>query len=229
MEGFLGLTAMKSHGVIINTLQNTNSWYGGTCFCSNLLNPISPSEGTQETIGELHHTTSVVCSEDRIDITDAWKNIISTVSGEYEITDHVASPVRIRGPDTPIGKHICLGGSTNIKRSAIEPTTSSVQIGHVNIALVVNTTGSPIEIKPGLTFGECLLYDRNVATNPLEISTAWVAKIGKSMFTTAKEQGTFLSSAVKVGDYPELKPSLTEVEIILQHFDFSRGAFKCYL
>lgn len=41
-----------------------------------MLNPVSSSERTQETIGDLHHTIPVVCSEDKISIIKSWKNKI---------------------------------------------------------------------------------------------------------------------------------------------------------
>ncbi len=113
-------------------------------------NPVSPSEGTQDTIEEMHHTTQVVSREDRIGITNAWKNIKATVCGDHEIPDRVAAPIRIRVLDEPVGSHVFLEGSKNIKRSAIEPTISSVEEGKVTVALMVNTTGSPIKIKHGL-------------------------------------------------------------------------------
>ncbi len=44
-----------------------------------------------------------------------------------------------------------------------------------------------------------------------EFPTAWVAQIGKSTFDTNKEQDPFISSAVKVVDYPEIKTALIEL------------------
>lgn len=54
----------------------------------------------------------------------------------------VAAKIRIRVPDTPIGRRVSLEGSTNIMRLAIEPTISSVQEHQVTISLMVNTTGT---------------------------------------------------------------------------------------
>ncbi len=78
-------------------------------------NPVSPSERTQGTIEELHHTTPVVFREDRIDITKAWINIKATVCGDYEIPDRVAKPIQLHLPDAPVGSHVCLEGSLNIR------------------------------------------------------------------------------------------------------------------
>ncbi len=55
------------------------------------------------------------------------------------------------------------------------------------------------------------MYNTKVVTNPLEFSTASVTQIGNSTFDNDKKQGSFLSSAVKVVEYAELKPSLTDV------------------
>ncbi len=148
---------MKTRGMIINTLQNTVS-YGRRIISgteepvplSTVSDPVSPSEGTQETLKELHHTTLVIPRKDRKDIIKVWKNINVTVCGDYEILDRVAAPIRIRVPDAPVGGHVCLGYK-NIKRLAIEPTISSVKGGQVTVALVVNTTGSPTKIKHGLS------------------------------------------------------------------------------
>ncbi len=126
-----------------------------------MLNPVSTSERTQENIDELRHTTPMVYSEDRIDITKAWKNFKATVCGDYDIPDRVAAPFRIRVPDAPIGSHVCLEGSTNIKRLVTEPTISLVKEGQVIVTLVVNTTGSPIKIRHGLKLGtDCCMVGK---------------------------------------------------------------------
>ncbi len=43
------------------------------------------------------------------------------------------------------------------------------------------------------------------------VSNSWVGQIGISTLDTDKEQGLFLRSVVKVMDYPELKPPLTDL------------------
>ncbi len=161
--------------MIINTLHNTMS-YGRRIIpgleepvpLSTMLNHISLSERTQETIDELHHTILLVFSEDRMDITKGWKSIKATVCVNYEILDLVTDPVLIRFQDAPVGGHVYLEGSSNTERLTI----SSVREGQVTVALVVNITGNPIKIKHGLKLGDCLLYDRKVVTNPLEFPLA---------------------------------------------------------
>ncbi len=112
-----------------------------------------------------------------------------------------------------------------MKCLATEPTIFLVDEGQVTVALVVNTKGSPIKIKHGLKLEDCLLYDRKVDTNPLELPTAWVAQTRKSTFDTdIYGQGLSINSAVKVVHYSELKFSLTR----LQHVGFSQGTSRCY-
>ncbi len=82
----------------------------------------------------------------------------------------------------------------------------SVQEGQVTIALVVNTTGSPMKIKHELELEDWLFYDRKVVTNPLGFPTAWVALTRTSTLDTDKGEGLSFSSAIKVVDYPKLKP-----------------------
>ncbi len=100
----------------------------------------------------------------------------------------VSQPVRVRVPDAPIGSHVCLEAPTNIKRLVIEPTISSVQEGQVTVALMVNSTESPIKLIHGLKLRDCLSYDRKVVTNPLQFPTAWVAQT-RSTFDTDKGKG----------------------------------------
>ncbi len=73
VDGLLGLTIMKARGMIMDTLQNTKSCgrrivpaMEEPVLLSTMPNHVSPSERTQETIEELHRTTPVVSSEDRI-------------------------------------------------------------------------------------------------------------------------------------------------------------------
>ncbi len=151
---------MKTHEMMIDTLQNAVS-YGRRITpgmeepvpLSVMPNPVSPSERTQETIEELHHTTPLLSCEERIDITRARENIKATICGDYEILDRVAAPIRVRVQHAPVGNHVCLEGSPNNKLLPTEPTIFSVQEGQVTITLVVNTTGSPIKIKHWFKLG----------------------------------------------------------------------------
>ncbi len=137
---------------------------------------------------------------------------LKLLCGDCEIPDRVAAPIRVGVPHALLGSHVCLQGSKIIKRLAIEPTISSVEKGHVTVALAVNTTGSQIKIKHGPKLGDCLLSDRKVVTNPLEFPTAWVAQTWKSSFDTdIIELGSSIDLVVKVVDYPELKSSLTDL------------------
>lgn len=151
VDGMLGLTDMKTHRMIINTLQNTISYSSKIISgmdelvpLATMLNTVSSSEQTQETTNDLHHTTVGVYSEDKIDITRALKNTKVTVCGDYEVPDLVVIKVRISLPDVSILSHICLKESTSIKRLSTEPTLSTFQEGQGTVALLVNTTGSPI-------------------------------------------------------------------------------------
>ncbi len=66
--------------------------------------------------------------------------------------------------------------------------------------------------KHGLKLGNCLLHDRTVFTNPLEIPTALVAQTRKFIFDIdINGQGPSINSAVKVMNYPEVKSSLTDL------------------
>ncbi len=56
-----------------------------------------------------------------------------------------------------------------------------------------------------------MLYDWKKVTDPLEFQTVWVAQTRTSSFDTDKGQDPSFSSAVKVLDYPKLKPSLTDL------------------
>ncbi len=158
-----------------------------------------------------NHTTQVVSREERIGTTKAWKKILATVCGDYDISERVAPQFSFT---SQMSSHVCLKGSSNIVHLITEHTICSVEDGQITFALMVNTTGRPMKIKHGLNVGDCLLYDRKVVTNPLNFSTSWTAQIRKSTCDTdIIGQGPLitLSSAVKVVDYPDLKSLLTDL------------------
>ncbi|RUM27774.1 MAG: hypothetical protein DSY32_05100, partial [Aquifex sp.] len=219
-DGLLGLTAMKSHRIVIYPKQNSVMYCGKRHTAMKHPVPLatlSPviSRSTERKDGqneELQFTIPSIYAPKRpTDVTEGWKEVKATVYGDQEIPDRVAKRITIRVPDAPVGSDICLDGIGPIKRLAVESTLSTVREGHVTEALVVNTTGGPIKIQHGLLLGKCLSYDKKVVPEPLEFPTNSVSSVCKSAVDTELGQAPTLRSLVNVVDYPEMKHSLLEL------------------
>ncbi len=95
------------------------------------------------------------------------------VEGTQTISENVAQRVRVRLPDASVGSDVCIDGAPNFHRLAVEPTLSCVKDGHLSEALVLNTSGMGIILRHGVKLGHCLLYDKNIIPDPIELPTEY--------------------------------------------------------
>ncbi len=99
------------------------------------------------------------------------------VEGTQTISGSVAQRVRVRLPDAPVGSGVCIDGAPDFHRLAVEPTLSRVKDGQLSEALVLNTSGTGITLKHGVKLGHCLLHDKNIIPDPIELPTEYVSSI----------------------------------------------------
>ncbi len=76
------------------------------------------------------------------------------------------------------------------------------------MALLLNTSEAPIALKNGLDIGHCLVYGRQVASEPEELPSAYVSAIGSQTNDAAARQSSSLEPFIKVAHYNEIKPAL---------------------
>ncbi len=74
-----------------------------------------------------------------------------------------------------------------------------------------NTSGAPITLKHGHHIGQCLVYDRQVASEPEELPSAYVSTISSQMHDAADQQSSSLEPFIKVAHYIEMKPTLLQI------------------
>ncbi len=82
--------------------------------------------------------------------------------------------IKVKVPEAHVGSDKCIEGAPNISRVGVEFTLSRVREGHFSKALVVNISGAPVTLKHGLNISQCIMYDKQVVTEPEEFSAAYV-------------------------------------------------------
>ncbi len=145
------------------------------------------------------HPVSVVTTSDQNPRdTDTWHLVPATVHEDHVIPDRTAKRIVIRAP---VGSDVCFEKTSNVKHIKVESTLSRVREEHLTDALVVNTTGAPVTLKQGLVLGKCLLYDRNIISEPLPLPTTCAAAVGDAPSVTEGGLSPSVESFVKVVDY----------------------------
>ncbi len=109
------------------------------------------------------------------------------MEGTQTISENVAQRVRVRLPYAPVGSDVCIDGAPNFHGLAVEPTLSRVKDGHLSEALVLNTSGMGITLKHGVKLGHCLLYDKNIIPDPIELPTEYVSSISRVLPGTTRK------------------------------------------
>ncbi len=120
--------------------------------------------------------------------------------------------IKIRVDEAQAGSDACIYGAPNICRIAVESTLSRVREGNLAEAMVVNTSGAPINLKHGQRIGQVLVYDRQVASEP------YVSTISSQSHDAAAQRSPSLEPFIKVAHYSEMKLTL------LQVLEMHRGA-----
>ncbi len=76
----------------------------------------------------------------------------------------MAKKITVRVDKAQAGSNVCIDGAPNICHITVESTLSRVREGNLTEALVVNTSGAPITLKHGQHISQCLVYDRQAAS-----------------------------------------------------------------
>ncbi len=100
-----------------------------------------------------------------------WPTVSAKVERTQEIPDRAAKIITIRVNKAQVGSDVCINGAPNTCRIAVESTLSNrVREGNLTEALLVNTSGALITLKYGQHIGQVLVYDRQDASEPEELS-----------------------------------------------------------
>ncbi len=101
-----------------------------------------------------------------------WPTVSAKVAGTQEIPDRAGKKITVRVDKAQVGSDVYIDGALNICRIAVESTLSRVREGSLMEALVVNSSGAPITLKHGQHISQCPVHDRQVASEPKELSSA---------------------------------------------------------
>ncbi len=96
--------------------------------------------------------------------------------------------ITIRVDKAQVGSDVWIDGAPNICRIAVESTPSRVREGNLTEALTVNTSGVPITLKHGQHIGQVLVYDRQVASEPEKLPSAYVSTISSRIHDAAAQR-----------------------------------------
>ncbi len=116
-----------------------------------------------------------------------WPTVSAKVKGTQEISDWAAKKITVWVDKAQVGSDVCIDGAPNICCTAVESTLSGVREGNLTEALVVNTSGAPITLKHGQHISQCLVYARQVASDPEELPSAYVSTISSQIHDTAAQ------------------------------------------
>ncbi len=140
-----------------------------------------------------------------------WPTVSAKVKGTQEMPYQAAKKITVRVDKAQVGSDVCIDGAPNICCIVVESTLSRVREGNLTQALVVNTSGAPITLKHGQHVGQCLVYDRQVATGPEELLSAYVSTISSQIHDAAARRSPSLEPFIKAAHYIEMKPTLLQV------------------
>ncbi len=140
-----------------------------------------------------------------------WPTVSVKIDGTQEIPDRAAKKIAVRVDKAQVDSDICIDGAPNTCRIAVESSLSRVREGNLTEAIVVNTSGAPITLKHGQHIGQCLVYSRQVASEPEELPSAYVSTISSQTNGAAARQSSSLEPFIKVDHYTEMKPTLLQV------------------
>ncbi len=224
-DGLLGYNTLKSERMVIHPASDAISYCGSTLKAMDtpmrLASPLERSVGgrvdyspTQAApvVQNLSPVSSSVTDKTPIikqtDLSLEWKSVNTLVVGNHEIPQRTAMHIPVSVPNATVGCDICLEGPSLVKALTVESTLNTVREGNRTIALVVNTTGSPVKLKQGVFLSRALAYNGRVESEPDELPQACVGTVSHSPACDKTSQNSSIDSHVKVVDYPELRPSL---------------------
>ncbi len=114
-----------------------------------------------------------------------WPTVSAKVEGTQEIPNRAANKITVKADKAQVGSDVCMDGALNICRVAVESTLSRVREGNLTEALVVNISGAPITLKHGQHISQCLVYDRQVVSEPEELPSTYVSAISSQTIDAA--------------------------------------------
>ncbi len=163
--------------------------------------------------GKIHDHTSVspITVKEPKQKARVWKTVSAIVEGTQTISENVAQRVRVRLSDAPVGSDVCIDGAPNFHRLAVEPTLSRVKDGHLSEASVLNTSGTGITLRHGVKLGHCLLYDKNIIPDPIELPTEYLSSISSLTGNHKEGNNDDFEQYVKVPHYPETRATIINV------------------
>ncbi len=229
-DGLLGLSSLRSKGIIIvpdsNTVKFQERCFKAmdqpVCLASSWTNKETPSMGRESISPETKMYTvpnlSAVPVPDTgatgrtpTDIYRGWKSVNMIVMGNREIPQRTAMHIPVSVPNATVGCDLCLKMSSRVNMLAIEFTFNTVCEGGRTVALVVNTTGGPVKLRKEVFLFRALAFDGQVLPEPLELKHTPVGAVNQPCAGDKTSQASSLGSFLKVGDYPELKGSLLKL------------------
>ncbi len=83
--------------------------------------------------------------------------------------------------------------------------------GGIAEALVINTSGSPVSLKHSIRLSQCLVYGKEVASEPADYPSAQVSDIASACQDTHKEDTATLEAFLIIAQYSDIKPTLIQV------------------
>jgi len=147
------------------------------------------------------------------DTNEKWMLVNATVVGNHKIPQRTAMHIPVSLPKATVGCDVCFESRSYIKTLAVESTLNTVREGHKSVALVVNSTAGPVNIKQGALLTQALAFDRKVVPEPLDFPIACVASVHVPKISCddklALERN--LESYVKIVDYPEQRHALIKL------------------
>ncbi len=100
-------------------------------------------------------SVSLIVTKERFDGEKVhWPTVSAKVEGNQETPDRAAKKITVRVDKAQVGRGVYRDGAPNICRIGGESTLSRVREGNLSVALVVNTSGTPITLKHGLNIGQ---------------------------------------------------------------------------
>ncbi len=207
MDAVLGLNTLRELMMLISPDTNEVIYKGKPL--KGMSNP-SPLTFLDSPLTGEQSVSPIVAKELLVGEEGHWPTVSAKVEGTQEIPDRAAKKIKVRVDKAKVGSDVCIDGAPNICRIAVESTLSRVKEGNLTVALVVNTSGAPITLKHGQHIGQCLVYDRQVASEPEELPSAYVSTISSQTHDAAAGQLSSLELFIKVAHYIKMKPTLLQ-------------------
>ncbi len=144
-----------------------------------------------------------------------WPTVFSKVERTQDIPNRAPKMITIRVDKAQGGSDVCIDGTSNTHRIAVESTVSRVREGNLTEALVVNTSGTPITLKHGQHIGQVLVYDSQIASEPEVLPSVYISAISNQSHDGTAQQSPSLEPFIKAAHYNELKS--TPLQVLEMH------------